>query len=60
MMNHPYTEQMLARQKQQDMIAQAERERFVSQIIRWIKQDSQNESEQRAQMQVPEISVYDN
>lgn len=60
MMNHPYTEQMIAKQKQTEMLAQAERARLVNQIIRWIKQDSREQEDRRAQMQVPELSIYDN
>jgi hypothetical protein len=60
MMMNSYTEQMLAQHKQKDMLAQAERERLVTQIIRWIKQDAQDERKTNAEMQVPEISLYRN
>jgi hypothetical protein len=59
-MMNSFTEHILAKQKQKDMLAQAEHERLVTQIIRWIKQDAKDERETSTEMQLPEISIYDN
>lgn len=59
-MMNSYTEHMLAQHKQKDMLARAEHERLVNQIIRWIKQDAKEQRETSAGMQVPEINLYKN
>lgn len=59
-MMNSFTEHMLAQQKQKDMLAQAEHERLVNQIIRWIKQDVKDERKTSDEMQLPEISIYEN
>ena len=60
MMNHPYTEMLLAQQKQKEMLARAERERVVTQIIRWIRQDAREQAQDEQTMQTPEGSIYEN
>jgi outer membrane lipopolysaccharide assembly protein LptE/RlpB len=60
MMNHPYTEMLLAQQKQKEMLARAERERVVTQIIRWIRQDAREQAQDEQTMQTPEVSIYEN
>jgi hypothetical protein len=60
MMTNPYTQQVLMKQRQQEMLEQAEQDRLVNQILRWLKQEDQKETESTIEMKTPEVSIYKN
>jgi methionine salvage enolase-phosphatase E1 len=55
-----YAETKIAEQRRAELERQAEHERQIAKLIRWIKQDKRDEAAKQMQAQAPEVMVYEN
>jgi hypothetical protein len=55
-----YAEVKIAEQRRAELEQQAERERQVTKLIRWIKQEKRDEVAKQMQAQTPQVIVYEN
>ena len=55
-----YAETKIAEQRRAELEQQAERERQLTKLIRWIKQEKRDEAAAQIQVQTPELTIYEN